>query len=340
VLDFEPHSVTALTLAVPGRPELTLQRLEAGAGAAAWQVVVRVSGQTPQTSPADTALVEELLQKLYLLAATQFLSDAPSATVLENCGFNRPEREITLSLNTGGGPHGTDPMTIGLQIGVATDKKDVAFAKDTNLPYVYQILPDILEETPALPLHYWKRQLRDLPEGAKIQGLTLTDTVAGVPVYDRHLAEPTATWDAAVANEPEARRKAVTALLAQLRTLRAKRFTAETFNPDHADTVQGPRPWRYRLDLNLSFAGGNGPAQNSTSTLFLTERLSGNTQLAGTAEFNGAVFEVSQELLDALFTLAYREKNDPGLPPPATPATAEPPAAKPETIASPGKPGL
>jgi len=108
--------------------------------------------------------------------------------------------------------------------------------------------------------------------------------------------------------------------------LKAKRFTADLFTPDHADTALGARPWKYRLDLNFSFASGPGATQNPTSTLFLTERLGGNTQLAGTAEFGGAVFEISQELLDALFTLTYREKNDPGLPASASAPTATTPS--------------
>ena len=333
VLDFEPHTVTALTLAAPGQPEVTLQRLESGTGAAAWQVVVRTSGQAPLTSPADTPLVEELLQKISLLAATKFLSDAPSADILEKYGFNRPEREITLNLNTGGGPHGTDPSTLALQVGVSPDKKDIAFARAAPAAlFVYQIVPDILDETPVLARHYRQRLLRDLPEGARINGLMITESPGNTPVYSKQLTETQTSWELALAEEPEARRKAVGAALVQLHSLRAKRFTADIFNPDHADTAQGPRPWKYRLDLNIAYAGGNASAQNSTSTLFLTERLGGTTQLAGTAEFGGAVFEISQELLDALFSLTYRDKNDPGLP--ITPGAdagdkAPPPAAAP-----------
>ena len=89
-----------------------------------------------------------------------------------------------------------------------------------------------------------------------------------------------------------------------------------------ADTPAGPRPWKYRLDLNLSFPGTATAAQNSTSTLFLTERLGGTTLLAGTTEFGGVVFETTQELLDALFAPTYAEKNDPG---PAAAAASPPP---------------
>jgi len=133
------------------------------------------------------------------------------------------------------------------------------------------------------------------------------------------------TWDLALAGESDARRKAVGALLTNLHTLRAKEFTSDLFNPEHADTPEGPRPWKYRLDLNFAFpSGGNASTPNPTSTLFLTERLGGNTQVAGTAEFGGADFEITQELLDALFTLTYRDKNDPGLPAPGVtqPSTA------------------
>jgi hypothetical protein len=319
VVDFEPRTVTALTLTAPGQPELTLQRLESGADGAAWQVVVRVSGQAPQTSLADTAVVEELLKKIRSLSATAFLTDAPSAKDLENYGFNRPEREISLSLNTGGGLRGTDPSTLTLQIGVSPDKKNEAYARAINPPFVYQIPPDILEQTPVLARYYHPRLLRELPEGAKIQGLSLIDLATNTPFYAKQFTDPAATWETVLADEPEARRKAIAILVAQLRSLKAKAFTADTFNPDHADTAQGPRPWKYRLDLNLVLPGGNGAAQTSTSSLFLTERIGGNTLVAGTTDFGGVEFEVTQEMLDAIFTLVYREKNDPG-PAPATPA--------------------
>ena len=335
VLDFAPGTVTAVTLTAPGQPELGLQRLEAAAGASAgWQVVTRVTGQAPLTTAADSKVVDELFQKIYLLSAEdirpgipKFLSDAPSAADLENWGFNRPERELTLSLNTGGGVRGNEASTLTLQIGVSPDKPGVAFARVTNAPFVYQILPDIIDETPPAVRHYRQRLLRDLPEGARITGLTLTDLTTNTPILAKLIAEGDKNWDSALATETESRRRAFAALLPLLHTLRAKRFTADTFNPDHADTPAGPRPWKYRLDLNLSFPGTATAAQNSTSTLFLTERLGGTTLLAGTPEFGGVVFETTQELLDALFAPTYAEKNDPG----PSAAAAATPVVKPES---------
>ena len=122
VIDFEPATVTAVNIVVPGQPELALQKLESTApakGAAdtdtpvteGWQVVTRTTGQTPVTLPGDAAVITELLTKIQLLSARKFLTDAPAAAEVERYGFNRAEREITLNLNTGGGLSGKEPTT-------------------------------------------------------------------------------------------------------------------------------------------------------------------------------------------------------------------------------------
>jgi hypothetical protein len=55
--------------------------------------------------------------------------------------------------------------------------------------------------------------------------------------------------------------------------------------------------------------------------LFLTERLGGNVLIAGTGEFGGVTFAITQELLDAVFSLTYTAVSDPGpVPPPAPPS--------------------
>lgn len=340
VVDFDPATVTSLTLVAPGRPEVALQKLEAPttpttpAAASAerkssWQVVARNTGQAPVTFSGDPELIEELLKKLQLLSARKFLSEAPSAADLEDYGFARPEREITLGLSTGGGLSGKDPSTVTLQIGVGVKPELLgkAFARVTNSPFIYEILPDILDDTPAQVPHYLRRTLRELPAGARVTSVALLDLASNNSLYS-HKIEADKTWEAALAAEPEATRRAVGTLVAQLHSLKAQRFTAETFATDHADTPDGPRPWRYRLDYAIAFPG-NPPDQATPSSLFLTERLGGATQLAGTADFGGVVFAVSQEMLDALFALTYGAKTDPGaVPPPATPPA---PATVPET---------
>ncbi len=327
ILDVDPHTVTSISLTAPGQPALELQRLEPAQGKESWLLVARSPGnQAPQTVPADPALVADLLQKLTVLSAQKFLSDAPSAADLENYGFNRPERVVTLNLSTGGGPRGSDPSTLVLQVGVKPEERHVAYARLANAPFVYQIDDGILDFAPALPLHFRLRLLRDLPEGARITGLALSETGPAAPALYSHQLAAGESWDGVLATEPEARRKALVALIAQSRTLQAREFIADTFNPDHAESGNTTLPWKYRLDVTLALTTGNGSAQTTTSTLFLTDRIGGTTQLAGNAEF-GVTFAVTQEMLDALFALTYAEKHDPG--PPVEPLKPEPPQPKP-----------
>lgn len=332
VIDFERDTVTSVTLTAPGQPELSLQRLEAtGNDSAQWQAVARSNGQAPETTAADADVVGNLLEKLKRLGALKFLSDAPSAADIENYGFNRPEREITLGLTTGGGLSGNEASTVVLQIGLSPDRPGVAFARVTSSPFVYEIVPDILEDTPVSARHFRQRLLRKLPDGALLSSLSLVDLASGTTLYNQKLNPGDKSWDAALAVEPEPVRQALRAVLTELGTLRAARFTAESFSAGQAVSSEGNRPWRYRLDYTVTFAN----APESPSSLFLTERLGGSTLLAGTAEFGGVTFAVSQPLLDALFTLTYREKHDPG--PAATPV-APAAAAAPATEPAPSQP--
>ncbi|SDR72136.1 DUF4340 domain-containing protein [Opitutus sp. GAS368] len=333
VLDFEPATVTAFTIVAPGQPELALQKLEGEQG---WQAIVRVPGSTPSAIAADPGVVTELLQKISLLSAREarpgapkFLSDAPAASDLENWGFNRPEREITLNLSTGGGPLGKEASTLTLQVGVSPDKPGEAFARVTNAPFVYQILPDILDDAPALARHFRRRILRELPEAARITELKLTALPAGTEVFTARNETALTAESLASAKLSDKARTVLATLLGQLRTLRAKAFTAGTFTADHAETPRGPQPWKYQLDATLVLPGGNGAAPTPTvSTLYFTDRLGGTTMLVGTPEFDGVVFEATQEMLDAVFALTYVEKQDPGPPAPASVPTTAPPPTK------------
>lgn len=335
VLDFDPAAVTSFTIGAPGQPELTVQKLEGGQG---WQVVARENDQAPRPIAADPGIVAGLLRKLAELSAREarpgspkYLSDAPAATDLENWGFNRPERVITLNLGHGGGPAGKDAYTLTLEVGVSPDKPGEAFARVTNAPFVYQILPDILEAAPPLARHYRLRLLRQLPKEARLTSLKLTTLPDHALVAEAANETALTPESLATAKTSDAARKVLAGLLVQLTTLQARAFTAGAFTPDHADTPLGPQPWKHALEVTTVFPGGSGPAQTSTLTLLLTERLGGTTMFAGTADFGGVVFEVTPEMLDAIFTLTYAAQHDPGPPAPAKDAAApaETPKAEP-----------
>jgi len=324
VLDFEPRNVSTVTLSGRAGADVSLQRLESAAASEAaesWQIVTRsADGQAPATRPADGALVKALLERLAALNAQRFVSDAPSDADRERFGFNRPERTVSLEFTAASrAADPTGPTGATLVLGTSPESRDVAYALVRNAPYVYQVSSEILRDTPVDPLHYRERTLRRLPAGARLTGLRLTATGRDLPLYERQLAEGE-TWESVVAAEPEARRAALAALVRGMQVLQAKRFVSESFQPAGVEIDGAPRPWAYRLEATLALVGGTGATQATVSTLHLTPRLGGTTQVAGTDDFGGVTFEINQELVDALFALTYAER-DPG-PPAAVPAPA------------------
>ncbi len=294
ILDFDATSVTSIALSALNQPEIALQRLESPAGGhdAGWQIIRRGGAQASQALAADTAAVQRLLGQLETLSALKFQSDAPTNADIEEWGFNRPEREIALTLG------GTPATQVTLQIGLPTKRENVAYARIAGLPSVYAVEPDILRDTSAKPIAWRERLISSLPASARITSLTLAGAADGAVIYSRKLADGE-TWDAALASETAPRRDAVTAVLAQLRTLRAASFVQDSF-PDKVLAAGELRPWKYRLDATVLLPGGSG--QVTTMTLWFAERTGGAEQLAGSKDF-GAVFAIEQPLLDALFAL-------------------------------------
>ncbi len=331
VLDFDPATVSTVTLSAPSQPEpLVLRRLDAttalvkGAApdGADWQIV-RPSGALP----ADATLVKNFL--LWLaeqLRATSFVNDAPAKADTEKLGFNRPERELTLAFAPG-----TTPAKLTLEI--ALDDKAAVYARVFGQPFIYAVSLDSLRYLSVAPSTYRDRLVRALPESAQITALTLAPVGTGVPVFSHILADKE-TWNQALENEPPARKEALRSILlgdkdhpALLRQLRAVHFASDTF--DTNVLVNGTlRPWSYSLTTTLALPGGAaGATTTTTSTLWLAER-AGSIQLAGSPKAEAdTVFELEPLFMDALDALLNSgHAHDPA---PATsekPTVATPPA--------------
>ncbi len=338
ILDVDPAMITGLTVSAAGQPSVSLQRLESSSlnpSAASWQIV-RATDGGPQALPADREVVENLLRRICELSAKEFVADAPIETALESYGFNRPARRIQIALGnamapatTSAAPSITPPPPVpspALLLGIGEDHRIYAKLESPN--YVYLVSDDILPQIPIAPLAYRERVLRDLPPGAAITAIKLTDLSAQTVLLDVALplpplsAPPSADSAAPTPGGPSVpSREAIEKLAAQLRTIRAKRFVHDQFTK--TVTLAGEeRPWRYQLTCTLSLVGGNS-AQIVTSQLFFSERVGGNTQLVGAPDpgFN-VVFEAEQPLLDAFFAITYGPL-DPGPPSPLEPKTPE-----------------
>ncbi len=303
ILDLDPTALSSIAIASPDSPqELVLQRLDTSN---VWQTVVRIPGREVRTEPADTAIVETLIARLLRLSviddnpADSGFIDVASEAQKEDFGFNRPARTVTFTTST--------PAQAPVRLLIASSQDQRTYARLASQEYIYRIDGEILRELSTDPLHYRKRDLRELPAIASLkltelgaEEKTLLDTPYPLP--------DDTTLDKA----------AVDALVARLRTLRAKNVVSSEFTKT-VTTAGEERPWKYRLDATLVPAGPG--ATPSVSTLFFAERAGGGIQLVGSTDLN-AVFEAEQPLIDALFTLTYGPR-DPG------PITPPPPAQTP-----------
>ena len=309
VLDLDPAAVTAVTLTAPAQPTLaplTLQRLELPAGQAAsatppWQIVLRSEGgQGSQTLPADRGAVQRLLEQLSLLMAEKFKSENPTGADLEDWGFNRPLREVTLTVTGSTAPI---VLRIGTDANRTTYYARVGTATEPGAS-IYQVTPEIERELSLSALTFRDRAVAEpLPPSARIAALKLTDLESKAVLFE-------ATFNATGEAAPTPRDpKAAGVIVSALRALRAKEFLPGGFAEKIA-VAGAERSWRLQLDATIAVATAGGAEQTSPFSLLLTERLGGSTQFAGSKELNLAFF-LEQPLVDALWSLAYGAR-DPG----------------------------
>ena len=241
------------------------------------------------------------------LAAKNFQTDSSTNADLENWGFKRPEREVTLTL-----AGAVAPITLSL----GTDAQRAVYAlvgAATAGSSIYAVDRAIIDELPVTARAWRERQLPELPTVARITTLKLTDLNGNQVLLDISL-DANGHAPATTPHHPD-----VEKILTMLRSLRAKSFPQDGFT-DKVLAAGDERTWRYRLDYAIALPGGAGGEQTGVKTLLFTERIGGAQQLAGSAELD-AVFEIEQPFLDALWVITYGAR-DPGPPAAATPKTS------------------
>jgi hypothetical protein len=313
VLDIDPSLVAKITLKAPKEPDLTLERLDADgvrsapAGGGRWQVLLPgKESQGPVTLPADTAAVQQLLDRLALLKAGSYKSIAPQASDLDNWGFNLPVRKIVITEQPATAQAAPNPgrsaIVSTLDIGQSTPvDPNLVYARTEDAPrLIYGIDPQILLDTPVASRDWRDRSLRIFPDSGRVASLEIVDLIAKKPAVP--------SWDAA-AGPPSA---AVQAVIGRLTQLRAVRIVSDTV-PESGPPAPAQGPWQFALKATVALPGAGGAVQNVTHTILIAKRTGGGEQLAGYADFG--VFTLEQPMIDALWTLIYGGR-DPGPPSP------------------------
>jgi hypothetical protein len=317
ILPFDPSRVTAISLSdAPAREQnlpLRIQKLDSIE--AAWRLLTPGADATAPLR-ADGPYVDHLLQRLSRLEAVRFANDAPTPIELENLGFNRPERTVTIQLSaapSSSNPTIGAPTSLSLELAIPGGADPSIYARVAGHPSIYALKPDALEYIPVAARIYRDRQLSHLPDSTRITRLVIKPITFpdAKPLLELAIPADRALTDL-LSSESPARVAAITALLKSVRDLRAQSIVRENFPATTlVDGVE--KPWSYLLEATLEPAPASGPF-----TIHLAERTGASTQLAGSPSL-GLVFTLEQPVLDALWAILYPAKD------PAAPATPSAP---------------
>ncbi len=290
-VDINPLALTSIEI-VMSNTSVELQKLETGT----WQVLQSNNTGDLSTWTADPQLLNEVISALHEMEAVQFISDAPSAADLEKYGFNDPQRRVVLQTQ--------DKTT--LLIGDLDSESELLFAKMTDSPTIYKIKKDILHLLKTRALYYRLRVLEELPQGARVQRISLTDTVNETIVFDKEIDLSNESWSLVLKEYPEKKQKAILELIDTVRKFEVKEYIRNEFS-SRFELGDKEFPWIFRLDVEIHLPGGNEDRMQNRTFSF-SERLGGTTQIGGSPDAD-VVFSINQNLIDSLFELTFEQKS-------------------------------
>ena len=289
ILNFKPEALSAIDISNNGL-QIRLQKLENGG----WHVVQSDTGADIQPRRADPEIISTLISELLALRATGFAVDAPLPGDLEQLGFNEPRRTVKLSFN------GDTPLT--LTLAHPENENDKLYARSSAAEYVYEVdRRATLRMLPLNSLSYRDRTLESLPEAAVIRSIRLERLSDESIILERDSAGGPGSWQIALANLPEEEASATLTLVEAIRNFRVAAYLKDEYTDGYQLDNERTLPWAYRLSAEILFPGGDTPQVERRNYVF-SDRLSGTLQ-AGGSPLHNTIFQINQELLDALYEL-------------------------------------
>ena len=230
-----------------------------------WQVLDLNENTNTKSIKADTQQIENLIETLASLRATDFFSDNPSQSELETYGFENPLMQITC----------LDKAIELLTLKVIDHpiNKDLLLAKTKTNPTIYSIDRALFDQNfKAIPLYYKNKTLEELPLSATIENLSITDLASNQTLVSFSTLESTEL--------SEDLRK----LIANLKRFKVNRYLNEAFS----NTLQSEN-WRYKLAFELLLPG-DSEDKLEERIYYFKPRASGNKQIGGSVK-HGLTFE-------------------------------------------------
>ncbi|NBX34349.1 DUF4340 domain-containing protein, partial [bacterium] len=246
-----------IALSHQGR-SLTLRRLDAAAGGTRWEIPVVPGSTATKRREADRAQVTRFLHDLAGLRAVEAGGGltgetTPGARRVNALPVPAPEPQQKIELE-----FGNDRLTLLVH-------KDLIYAKDAKFGALcdFGLLGGLL--TQVEPQGWRDRTVMQLPQGAKVTGLRLTDRADGKVLGEARLA-PNGSWTGS------GRLDAATAR-------RVAETMAEVTAAEFPTRDLGAGDWKYELRVTDQAAAGAGGAAESLRTYLLAAPLGAHNLL-------------------------------------------------------------
>lgn len=324
----EKSEVLGNAVAVP-RPEIFSTQNDAASNPLynAWQMPVAPGSSVTSALPVDPKTVAELIERLRNLRATRapgaddssqsasrrrlceaFVADVATPEDISMMKFYTPLRIVELEFSQKSAA-GTKTQT--LTIAPAAEDGTPIHAKTGTA--IYSITSDILENLSVSPAYFRDKIVYTLPSGGKIVSIKiseLSDIGLEKTILNEKCPDTAANWAEALEGNAEPFPQALAKLLRATETVVAEAYLPKEFSRDFTDTeylgMDVPERWRYKIEIGVRLAAGEKSSfeKIETITYYLTRRLGGTTQLAGSPAQN-CIFKIRQDFIDAMHTLTF-----------------------------------
>jgi hypothetical protein len=283
-------TATSIILA-QGERSTRLQQLEEGR----WQVVFSSPEGRLQTLPADTGVVSDLLERLTLLEAERFVTEAPSESEMAGrYGLAPPQRQVTIVL-------AGDRPPVELLLGNLDAEDGLLYARRAGMPTIFKVRPGILGAVPLSPMHYRDQTLDRLPPGAELTAFRIVRHADDAVLFSRALTPSLDSWEAIEIAEGDPLRDHIHTVRQALRRFTVRSYVQNRFTDPLELDSETALPWIYRLEADVRLPGSRDEAPR-TLRYHLSERLGGRTQYGG-SEADQVIFVLRPSLIDALQSL-------------------------------------
>ncbi|MEM8867850.1 MAG: DUF4340 domain-containing protein [Verrucomicrobiota bacterium] len=310
-VQFDSEALNAINLSQNGR-QIRLQKIESGA----WTVLESKEDDEIHPYRADKAIMDALIDGLSSIRASGFAVDSPTPTDLERLGFNDPRRTVVLSFDQ------AEPITI--YFADTTEDNNTLYARTDKADFIYTVdRRATIRMLPLNNLYYRSRIIEKLPEAARITSLKFEAIETGTEIFKYALGSADILWPEIVADLDETEASCILMLKDAIRLMKAKSYLLDGYTDAFQVDADKSLPWVYKLSADILLPGGETPIIEKREYVF-TERRSGSFQVGGSERFD-TIFEIPQDLLDAIYLLTENM--------PEPPESTGDPVPEPESVA-------